>query len=213
MISFHPIGNNWQVTECRFFRIYDVIFTEFVPSAEVGVTQTTKQIVGDGNFFVMSISLFLELRIMMTLFELSYSSTCLKIDILLLGCFWSIIWTFLLNSSVCKLVGKWNWNSFYDPSTQNRHLHILKHSQWLASPFKETVTTRITMSQLSENHFEVVLSTLRLKNNGMNNKSGTVESLMKNSIQRELLRQINKANVVKTKKPKSSAFWNVRSKT
>ena len=62
------------------------------------------------------------------------------------------------------------------------------------------------MSQLSENHFEVVLSTLRLKNNGMNNKSGTVESLMKNSIQRELLRQINKANVVKTKKPKSSAF-------
>ena len=62
------------------------------------------------------------------------------------------------------------------------------------------------MSQLSENHFEVVLSTLRLKNNGMNNKSGTVELLMKNSIQRELLRQINKANVVKTKKPKSSAF-------
>ena len=71
---------------------------------------------------------------------------------------------------------------------------------------QETVTTRITMSQLSENHFEVVLSTLRLKNNGMNNKSGTVESLMKNSIQRELLRQINKANVVKTKKPKSNAF-------
>ena len=40
----------------------------------------------------------------------------------------------------------------------------------------------------------------------MNNKSGTVESLMKNLFQRELCRQINKANIAKTNKPKSCAF-------
>ena len=47
----------------------------------------------------------------------------------------------------------------------------------------------------------------------MNNEFNTVESLMKNLIQMELFRQINKVNIAKTNKPNAIAFWKARPKS
>ena len=58
----------------------------------------------------------------------------------------------------------------------------------------------------------MVLSTLRPNKNDMNNKSDTVESLMKHLVLRELRGQIYKVSIAKTNKPKISAFWKARPK-
>lgn len=50
--------------------------------------------------------------------------------------------------------------------------------------------SRLYIGHNIENHFEVVLANLRPNNNDINNKSGTDESLIKNSVWRELFRQI-----------------------
>ena len=64
----------------------------------------------------------------------------------------------------------------------------------------------------NENYYEVVLSTLRPKND-RNNNCHTVEWLMNNSGQRELLRQVKEVNTVKTDKLKTSLFLKARPKS
>lgn len=46
----------------------------------------------------------------------------------------------------------------------------------------------------------------------MNNKFDTVESLMKNEVQKQLFKQFVKVNISKTNKPKASGFWKARPK-
>ena len=75
-------------------------------------------------------------------------------------------------------------------------------NDWQVLSRKLILTLRLYIDHKNENYFEVVLPTLRPNNNNMNNKSDTV---MKNSIQRELFSQINK--------PKISAFWKARPKS
>lgn len=70
------------------------------------------------------------------------------------------------------------------------------HSRKLLPTELQISLLRLYIDHKNENYFEVVLPTLRPNNSNMNNKSDTV---MKNSIQRELFSQINK--------PKISAFW------
>ena len=76
------------------------------------------------------------------------------------------------------------------------------HSEKLLEP--EFLLSQLRLHLDHKN--EAGLSTLRPNNNGMNNNSGTVESLMEYLFQRELFRQINKTNIAKTNKPKLSAF-------
>ena len=62
------------------------------------------------------------------------------------------------------------------------------HSGKLLQPKLQILQLKLYINHKNEKHFEVVFSTLSLNNNDMNNKSDTVESLMKNSVQMELLR-------------------------
>ena len=58
VIPFHPIDRNWQVTQCRFFEIDHVSFTDIVPFLKAGMSNASNQIVDDENCFVMSIRFF-----------------------------------------------------------------------------------------------------------------------------------------------------------
>ena len=108
----------------------------------------------------------------------------------------------MFNSSICK----------HGQVNLNLDLHFLKHndrqvfSGKLLQPEWQISPLRLYIDQKNENHFEVILSTLRPNNSDLNNKSDTVESMLKSSVDKELFRQINKVNFAKMNKLKTCAF-------
>ena len=96
-------------------------------------------------------------------------------------------------------LGKWSWNSFCVPPTQNRYSCILEHSQWMASPFRETVTTRITNLTVKTIYWLWKLKLFWIS-------PFNVESLMKNSVQVKLFWQLIRWILQRPIKPRQAHF-------
>ena len=78
------------------------------------------------------------------------------------------------------------------------------YSGRLLKPELQISQLRLYIDRKNENHFQVVLSTLRPSNSDMNIKFDTSKSPMKNLVPREWFRQVNKNNISKTNKPKEN---------